>query len=77
MNEFVAYLDLGVLIKNKETFLNHTLNYNRTWEYTGDLDIVLHALPPTFLAPEILSFGYISVSPVSWFCNGLDTVANS
>ena len=39
VNEFAAYDELGKLIDNKATFYNWTENYNRTWSYTGDLDI--------------------------------------
>ena len=61
VNEFVAYNDLGKLMKNKETFLNYTTNYNRTWEYTGDLDITFHP-DSLFNSTETLEYGFLTVS---------------
>ena len=62
VNEFAAYDELGKLIDNKATFYNWTENYNRTWSYTGDLDITFYPDNVIFNATDILYYGYIQVS---------------
>ena len=60
VNEFAAYDELGKLIDNKATFYNWTENYNRTWSYTGDLDITFYP-DETFNTTDVLYYGYIQV----------------
>ena len=62
VNEFAAYDELGKLIDNKATFYNWTENYNRTWSYTGDLDITFHPDNVVFNTTDVLYYGYIQVS---------------
>ena len=62
VNEFAAYDELGKLIDNKATFYNWTENYNRTWSYTGDLDITFYPDNVVFNTTDILYYGYIQVS---------------
>ena len=62
VNEFAAYDELGKLIDNKATFYNWTENYNRTWSYTGDLDITFYPDNVVFNTTDVLYYGYIQVS---------------
>ena len=61
VNEFAAYDELGKLIDNKISFYNWTENYNRTWGYTGDLDITFYP-DDNFNTTDVLLYGYLEVS---------------
>ena len=67
VNEFAAYIDLGGLIDNKEDYFKY-LSQNRTWEYTGDMDITFHAMPPLYNTTSVLRNGYLQVRVVATLC---------
>ena len=76
VNEFAAYDELGKLIDNKATFYNWTENYNRTWSYTGDLDITFYPDYETFNTTDVLYYGYIQVGVTAILCQYLLSESN-
>ena len=61
VNEFAAYIDLGGLMDNKEAYHKYIAE-NRTWEYTGDMDITFAAMPPLYNTTTVLRNGFLAVS---------------